>query len=179
LKSSGYYRPLALHAWNIAAVGALLVVFAVAWKLLTPVGVEVYSSAKTLLAGAAMLGKADSIALLPEQTRRQADGIDSSLRAIASIPKISEQLVPGIIYTLANQAGIKASKVEISGMASSGKVTEIPVTFRGAGDYDACGKFIDGVENMRPAGKIRELSMKNADKGSVDLFVDFAIVSQQ
>jgi hypothetical protein len=86
--------------------------------------------------------------------------------------------VPGIIYTLANQAGIKASKVEISGMTISGKVTEIPVTFRGAGDYEACGKFIDGVENMRPAGKVRELSMKNSDKGVIDLFVDFAIVSQ-
>jgi hypothetical protein len=179
LKSSDYYRKLALHEWDVAAAAVIVIIALIAWKLLTPLGGEVYSSTKTVLSNMTMLAKADSIAALPELTRRQADKIDSCIKAISSIQMISEQAVPGTIYTLANQAGIKASKVEISGKTTAGQGSQIPVTFRGAGDYTACGKFIEGVENLQPAGRILEVNMKNTGNGIVDLFVDFILVSQK
>ena len=88
------------------------------------------------------------------------------MKLIVSAPMISEQAVPGMIYTLANQAGIKASKVEISGKSVTEQSTQIPVSFKGEGDYASCGKFIDGVENMQPAGMLVQFAPRSKSSTS-------------
>jgi hypothetical protein len=179
LKSSSYYRKFALKQWDFAAVIALLIAAAIIWKVTTSLGTDVYSGVKNVYGNMRLLHFADSIAALPELTRMKADKIDSCIKAISSVQMISEQAVPGMIYTLANQAGIKASKVEISGKTAAEQGSQIPVSFRGEGDYAGCGKFMDGVEHMQPAGRVRELNMKNAGIGRIDLFLDFILMEQK
>jgi hypothetical protein len=179
LKSSEYYRKLALKQWDYAAVVALLIAAMVIWKVATSLGGDVYSGVKNVYCNMRMLKSADSIAALPELTRIKADKLDSCIKAVSSIQLISEQAIPGMIYTLANQAGIKASKVEISGKTALEQGSQIPVSFRGEGDYAACGKFMDGIEHMQPAGRIREMSMKSPGSNRIDLFVDFVLMEQK
>jgi hypothetical protein len=177
VKSSEYFRKLALRQWDLFAAVAVVVLLAVSWKVLTPFGKDVFSSVKNVYDNMTQLNKADSIALLPELTRMKADKIDSCMKSISSVRTVSEQAVPGAVYTLANQSGIKASKVEISGKTIAEQGTQIPVSFKGEGDYAACGKFLDGVENMQPAGRVLELNMKNTGSGVIGLFVNFVLIA--
>jgi hypothetical protein len=179
LKSTEYYRKLALKQWDFAAVIALLIAVVVIWKVATSLGGDVYSGVKNVYCNMRMLKSADSIAALPELTRIKADKIDSCIKVASSVQMISEQAIPGMIYTLANQAGIKASKVEISGKIAAEQGSQIPVSFKGEGDYAGCGKFMDGVEHMQPAGRIRELNMKSSGINRIDLFVDFVLMEQK
>ena len=179
MKSSNYYRKLALKQWDCAAVIALLIAAAIIWKVATSLGTDVYSGVKNVYGNMRLLSCADSIAALPELTRIKADKMDSCIKAISSVQMISEQAIPGMIYTLANQAGIKASKVEISGKTAAEQGSQIPVSFKGEGDYAACGKFMDGIEHMQPAGRIRELNMKSPGINRIDLFVDFVLMEQK
>jgi hypothetical protein len=179
LNPSKYYRKLALVQWDIFVGVALIALVALAWQAVMPFGQDVYSNVNNVCKNAALLGKADSLALLPEIARMKADKIDSCIKTISVVQMVSEQDVPGAIYGLANQSGIKASKVEISGKTKTDQGVRIPVSFRGEGDYAACGKFIDGIEHMQTACRVLELNMKAAGGGSIGLFVNFVLMAQQ
>ena len=111
-------------------------------------------------------------------TQLQGKMIDSLMKTIVDTQTISEQAIPGAIYELAGKTGIKASKVEISGKATGQIGFRIPVSFKGEGTYEACGKFLEGLENIKPAGRVRELNMNRSANGSVSLFVDFVVLTQ-
>jgi hypothetical protein len=178
-QTSSPFRRIILHQWDFLCVAVLLGLAAIAWSALFPLGRAVFFSIKNMSGAIAFISKGDSVAVLAEMARVKADRIDSCLKSVADSQALSEQAVPGAIYGLAGSAGIKASKVEIAPTISAAQGAQIPVDFRGEGEYGSCGKFVDGIENLRPAGRIRELNMKNGKNGMVELFMDFVILSQK
>lgn len=165
--------------WNIACVVILAVMAIIAWRLLLPLGKDVFNDGKKLTHSISLVSKADSIAYLANAMQNNADRLDSLIRTISDTQTLSEQTIPGTLYNLAGNSGIKTSKLEISKPVKVPEGLQIPVTMAAEGNYGQCGKFIDGLENMEFSVRIRDLDMKNAAKGQVTMFLDFIILSQK
>jgi hypothetical protein len=172
-----YLNRIFLFRWEVVCAGVVLVLVVLAWDTCFPVARKTIKDVVELGRNITFINKADSIAALAAQTRKQADSFDSTIKATKELQQFTEGTLPGAIYGLAAKAGIRASRVEISVSADMQEGRQMPVRFTGAGDYAACGIFIDGIETLEPAARIKELSIKNRGKGNADLFLDFRILS--
>jgi hypothetical protein len=175
---SSFLSKITLLQWDIFCACGCIVFAAAAWFFLWPIAHTVISDVNKVSHDISFINKADSIGRMVTTTRLQAKMIDSLINTIVDTQTISEQAIPGAIYELAGKTGIKASKVEISGKAPAPIGARIPVSFKGEGTYEACGKFLEGLENIKPAGRVRELNMSRSANGIVSLFVDFVVLTQ-
>lgn len=173
-----YLKSILLFRWQAIAIlicALSLWLFAqFALPQFKTVGKDVSKTLETLR----IANKADSIATLATNLKTQANTIDSLVSAGQSGPSFTEGTLPGAIYEYAGKSGVKAGRVEIAVSNGAADNRSIPVRFYGSGDYIACGKFIDMVENIKPTTRIKQLTMKHTGKGSIELFMDFSVMGK-
>ena len=150
-----------------------------AWRLVLPEAISVFADGKRIAATFSFVAKADSMAAMASALSDQANILDSLLKTGSDTVMVSEQAIPGAIYEIVGRSGIKTSKVEIGKRITTPVGFQIPVTVAAEGGYSACGTFIEGIEHLKPAARIRDLDLKNADHGRVALTVDFVFLSQK
>ena len=167
-----------LFRWEAMCACIVLALGVLAWGLCFPFAKKTVQDVVELSRSISFINKADSIAALTDCTRKQADALDSMIKATSDRQQFTEGTLPGAIYGIAAQAGIKASRVEIAVSAGVQEGRQIPVRFTGTGDYASCGMFIDGIESLNPSARIRVMSMKNAPRGAIDLFLDFVVMEE-
>jgi hypothetical protein len=167
-----------LFRWEAMCTCVVLALAIPAWNLCFPVAGKTAKDVAELAGNITVINKADSIAALADETRKQADALDSTIKATEGRQQFTEGTLPGELYNLTAKAGIKASRVEIAVSSGTQEGRQLPVRFTGTGEYNACGMFIDGIESLSPAARIRVMSMKNVPRGAVELFLDFVVMGE-
>jgi hypothetical protein len=173
-----YVQRVAVRQWEIACACICIIAAVVFMHFAYPFAKKTCRESGGLVKTMLLINKADSLSRLAILAAQKADMLDSLVKASEGQKAFSDESLPGTIYELAAKSGIKASKVEIAGRNILSEGIEIPVRFMGEGEYSAAGKFIEGVEGMEPAARIKELSLKNAGKsGNVSMFLQFSVLS--
>lgn len=176
--NSSIFTKIAIRQWRIFCIAGCLIAIAALRFMYYPIAQEVLLEIGKVYKNYSFVSKADSIAQMAEAAHGKADYLDSLIKTIIDTQSVSEQAVPEVVYSLANSAGIKASKVEISNKSLGPKGSRIPVIIKADGPYAGCGKFIEGIENMKPAGRILDLNLKSEGNDRINMSINFAILSQ-
>jgi hypothetical protein len=169
----------ARRQWEIYAVLAGLALCLFTWFVCVPVARKTIFDIRQVQREYVFVNKVDSIITLTRNARVRADNLDSILKTTPVQEAFNEQSVPGMMYEFAHKAGVKASKVAIGGKNNTKDGVTLPVTFEGEGTFDECGQFIDFIENVNPACRIRVLNMRNSARGKIYLFLDFLLIAQK
>ena len=94
----------------------------------------------------------------------------------ATRKKGSQGSLVEVLYSFADSAKLKTSKVEIGERLSILNHTEIPVNVRGAGPYGSVGKFVECIENAQQSTRMRQIVLKSEGKDEVDAYLDFVLM---
>ena len=176
MKPQHISQKLALLRWEIALSGFCLAVGLVAWYGLAPLaGVQIRAFAR-VKQDMAFPGRAEQLPQEIAAVRAKAARLDSLLLELENPRVFNEAEVLDILYSLADSAACDVGKVRIGEPVGVEGGAEIPIVFDGSGSYAAIGRFIDGIENMEYATRVRQVTMKahGGDRGGVS--VDFVIV---
>jgi hypothetical protein len=173
-----YMQKVAVRQWEIICACICIIAAVVFMQFAFPFAGKTCKESSRLVKTILLINKADSLGRQAVLAGQKADMLDSLVKESEGQKTLSDESLPGTIYALAARSGIKASKVEIAGRNILSEGIEIPVRFMGEGEYTAAGKFVEGVEGMEPAARIKELSLKNAGKaGNVSMFLQFSVLS--
>jgi Tfp pilus assembly protein PilO len=172
-----YLNKVLLHRWEAVGIVFCVLVATASWRICFPFAAGLKTDISALSRDFVILNSADSLKAMVRSVRNKAALLDSTIKTIKESEPYTEGTLPGVIYEVAQKAGVKASKVEISVAGEADGARQLPVRFNGSGEYAECGRFIDGVESLMPAVYIRTLSLKGSGKGALGLFMDFTVVS--
>ena len=172
-----YLNKILLHRWETAGIVFCILLGAVCWRVCFPFTAGLKKDISAMGRDFTIMNSADSLKAMVKSVRKKAAMLDSTIKTIKYSEPYTEGTLPGVIYEVAQMAGVKASKVEISVASETNEARQLPVRFSGSGGYVACGKFIDGVESLKPAAYIQGLSLKGIGKDNVGLYMDFIVIS--
>jgi Tfp pilus assembly protein PilO len=172
-----YLNKILLHRWEAAGIVFCILLATVCWRVCFPFAADLKKDLSMVSRDFSIMNSADSLKAMVKATRKKATMLDSTIKTLKYSEPYTEGTLPGVIYELAQKAGVKASRVEISVATEADEARQLPVRFSGSGGYVECGKFIDGVESLKPAAHIRGLSLKSIGKENVGLYMDFSVIS--
>jgi Tfp pilus assembly protein PilO len=172
-----YLNKILLHRWEAAGLIFCVLLGLACWQVCFPLASGLKNEIATLGRDFTIMNSADSLEAMIASVRNEAAILDSEVNTVKESEPFTEGTLPGVIYDVARKAGVKASKVEISVATEADGARQLPVRFCGSGEYAECGRFIDGVESLKPAACIKDLALKKTVKGNIDLTLDFIVVS--
>lgn len=172
-----YLNKILLHRWEAAGIVFCILLGSICWRICFPFAASLKRDISTVSRDFSIMNSADSLKAMVKSVRNKAALLDSTIKTMKDAEPYNEGTLPGVIYEVAQKAGVKASKVEISVASEENEARQLPVRFSGSGDYVACGKFIDEVESLKPAAYIQGLTLKGIGKDDVGLYMDFTVIS--
>jgi Tfp pilus assembly protein PilO len=172
-----YLNKMLLRRWEVAGIAFCVLLASLCWHFCFPFAASLKTDVSALTRDFGIMNSADSLKAMIASIQSEATVIDSAIKAVKESEPYTEGTLPGVIYDIAKKAGVKASKVEISVATEEDGARQLPVRFSGTGEYTACGRFIDGIESLKPAAYIKGLTLKSLGKGSIDLSLDFTVIN--
>ena len=172
-----YLNKILLRRWEAFGIMFCALIAFLCWHFCFPFAASLKMDVSALSRDFGIMNSADSLKAMIASAQTEAAVTDSAIKAVKESEPYTEGTLPGVIYDIAKKAGVKASKVEISVAMDTGGARQLPVRFSGSGEYAACGRFIDGVESLKPAAYIKGLTLKGLLKGSIELTLDFSVIS--
>ncbi|MFW5775047.1 MAG: hypothetical protein ACOCW2_02050 [Chitinivibrionales bacterium] len=104
--------------------------------------------------------------------------LDSLLEVIEQKEPFTPANALDLVYTLADSFQCKTEKVQLEDPIPVAGGKEIPVTYYGQGSYHSIGRFVQGIENMHYATRIRQAVLKKQEDDRGELVLDFIIMER-
>ncbi len=168
-----------LLRWEIVTGLCILAIVALTWYAIIPAFSYQASRFSSVAKKLQFLKTSDQLPAKSAEITRKADMLDSLLQASEQRERFSEPAVLEKLYELSDSTGCTVEKVQISEPITIGTGLEIPVLLNGFGNYEAVGRFIDGIENSKYASRVRQLTMESIGVNNVSIFLDFVILESR
>jgi len=169
-------RRIGARRWEAFLVFVVAVSLVVLVKLIVPVGRSRLASVQQVREQLEAIAEAESFPVRIRSAETQLATLDSTLGALAARDAFDEARVVEEVYRLAERAQCSAAKVQILEPIVTESGIELPIAFEGQGTYAAIGEFIDGIENMPCATRIRHLTIKKEEKATGTISADFVVI---
>jgi|GEM_PF-1469469 len=176
-KSKQYIQGLrAFSKWQLSFVLAMLVLGIVICYVHTPLAVTILQKCVTLHKNNQVIKHADDFDGQIQTLNNENRVLDSLLIEYRKRCEREKTSIVEALYTCADSAGIKASKVEIGEPKQVDNHNEVAIAVHGTGAYDAIGKFVAMLENARQPVRISSMVIDSENERLVNMSIDFVIV---
>jgi len=101
--------------------------------------------------------------------------LDSVLGIIRSRQNADRKTVMEMLYTHADSAGLKASKVTIGDAVRKNNVQVASIQVKGTGTYEAIGRFTEALENAEQSVRVRTLNITGEKGSDLSVSIDFEV----
>lgn len=167
---------VSIQKWPLTAAIVIILLCASVLCVSTPLTVSIIKKTISLYRNNKMIS---CVKNYDEESRKlNADNIklDSMLIIYREKHEHQKSNLVESLYTYADKAGIKTSKVEIGEPVRIDNHTENAINIKGQGSFAAIGKFTESIENADQSLRIRLLDI-NAEKDDLlNMTMDFVIV---
>jgi len=161
--------------WQLTAVTAFVILFTIFCSVHTPLAVIITKECIRLFNNNKLVSSAADYDSEIKKIKSDNCKLDSMLSVYRKKDENRKITIVEALYTYADNAGIKASKVEIGEVAKVENHTEIPVAVRGIGTYGAIGMFTASIENADQAARIRSINISSEKDELLNVSLDFVI----
>lgn len=141
-----------------------------------PFGKTVYEKAKDLHYQFQMKKNAVNFPIKMSRIKNEISILDSLFQTRLNTQDSTKENFAEMIYSIADSAGFKTSKVEIGEKLPVLNYHETSVCIRGMGSYTETGKLVELIENSNKSTRIREIVLGEGEKKEMEAFVGFVIV---
>lgn len=141
-----------------------------------PFGKTVYEKAKDLHYQYRMKKDAVNFPIKMSRIKNEITVLDSLFQTRLNTQDSIKVNFAEMIYSIADSAGFKTSKVEIGEKLPVLNYQETSVCIRGNGSYTETGKLVELIENSNKSTRIREIVLREGEKKELETFVEFVIV---
>jgi len=101
--------------------------------------------------------------------------LDSVLNVIRSRQSAGSKTVIEMLYTYADSAGLKASKVNIGDAIEKNHVRTTAIQIKGSGTYEAIGRFTEALENAAQSVRLRTMNISGEKGSDLTVSIDFEV----
>ncbi len=166
------------YQWHMIAtvIIASCVFFAV--SVLVPNGVKQLEALKQIKKDLSLAARAEHFPYRIVRIRSNMEAIDSLLKVVEQKDRFTPAQALDLVYSLADSSECKTEKVQIDDPIPAVSGKEIPVTYIGRGTYHAIGRFVQGIENMQYATRIRQAVLRKTEGDLGELVLDFIIMEK-
>lgn len=172
-------KDLSFKRWEVLIVLLFTTIIIIVKSIILPIANSQITEGKEALTKLDFLKSTNSLDGKLLSLEKRISKVDSLINMSDNRESFSEPVIIEKIYNLAEQAGCNISKVQIEEPTSLNIGLEIPVMLKCSGNYEAIGKFTDGIENMNHATRIRQFSLKNIQRGNGEVSIEFVIMENR
>lgn len=173
------WETIGLLKWDLTFVGIIGGVLAITLFAILPIARSQYQFGQKIVLMKHFLDNRESLDDRSARIAHEQGLLDSLIRAADSRDLFDEPLLIARLYELADSSGFAITKLQIDAPVQVADGREIPVIVKGTGKYEIMGKFIEGVENLNHAVRIRQLTLKGEKGGQVVVALDFIILENR
>ncbi|NLD93271.1 MAG: type 4a pilus biogenesis protein PilO [Fibrobacter sp.] len=101
--------------------------------------------------------------------------LDSVLTVIRNRQNADSKTVMEMLYTYADSAGLRASKVNIGDVIEKNHLRTMAIQIKGSGAYEAIGRFTEALENAVQSVRVRTMNISGENSGDLKVSIDFEV----
>ncbi|MFW5775540.1 MAG: hypothetical protein ACOCW2_04545 [Chitinivibrionales bacterium] len=166
------------YLWYIISACMVAVCIMVVAFVIFPAGAMQWREWNDIKKDLNLAGQAGSF---PHRIGRMRSGmtiLDSLMTAVERKEPFTPSKALNLVYALADTSGCKTAKVQIDDPIAVEAGKEIPVTYTGEGTYRSIGRFMQGIENMHYATRIRQAVLRKTADDRGEVILDFIIMER-
>lgn len=154
--------------------GSLLVIYTVH----LPLVFACVNKGKTLYHHYARKNESGAYEKATQQAKKEIIMLDSLLLHIENKQALSGGKLVDELYSYADSSGFVPGKIESGTPHILGDHLETALSVTGTGTYRAIGMFTEKIENCAQSTRIRQLTVKKGEQGTLESFFDVVILEQ-
>ncbi len=169
---------LSLRRWELGAAAFVLLLAAVSWHALAPLGKAQWRAFIKLRVQLAFLGRAEQLPHDIAAADKNIARLDSLLNVFADREPFEDSRVLEKVYAIADSSRFTISEVRIGEPVYAGERIDYPVLVNGEGNYLSVGKFVEGIESMNHSIRVRQLTLNRREQDSAFVVCDFVVTER-
>ncbi len=162
--------------WQLPVVITIAVLIAIVYTVHAQLTVDAIRKISQVLYNQKVLSHASEYSGQIKSIKKDIKSLDSLVLIIEKRNNSDQKNFVEALYSYADSAGIKTSKIEIGAPLQVENRKEISVAVSGEGSYQSIGKFTELIENASQPVCVRNMVIKGAEESVLKVSMDFVVI---
>ena len=162
--------------WHIPVAITIAVLIAIVYTVHVQLTVNAIRNISEVLYNQNVLSHATEYSGQIMNITKDINSLDSLSLMIEKRNNTDQKNFVEALYSYADSAGIKTSKIEIGAPLQVENHKEVSVAVSGEGSYQSIGKFTELIENASQPVCVRNMVIKGAEERVLKVSMDFVVI---